>query len=107
MNILLICSFYISFAFSLTQNGKLISFSKRNFFVSDLNTVLFPDISERTPPKFPSSYIAKAIMFIPYSEIMEPFQAWYDENTKSSRVDYYGGNLCNITSVFLFLNLKL
>ncbi|KAK7600887.1 hypothetical protein V9T40_008328 [Parthenolecanium corni] len=49
------------------------------------------DISERTPPKFPSSYIAKAIMFIPYSEIMEPFQAWYDENTKSSRVDYYGG----------------
>lgn len=61
------------------------------------------DIVERTPPKFPSSYIAKAIMFIPYSEIMEPFQAWYDEASKSSRVDYYGG----IDTFFVFLPPKV
>lgn len=30
-------------------------------------------------------------MFIPYSEIMEPFQAWYDLKANTSRVDYYGG----------------
>ncbi len=38
-------------------------------------------------------------MYIPYSEIMEPFQAWYDEEAQSSRVDYYGGWLIS----FFFL----
>lgn len=43
-------------------------------------------------------------MFIPYSEIMEPFEAWYDEETKSSRVDYYGG--INRVLFFEFLLLS-
>lgn len=31
------------------------------------------------------------MLYIPYAEIEEPFEAWYDENTGRSRIDYYGG----------------
>lgn len=31
-------------------------------------------------------------MYIPYAEIREPFYAWYDGKSGSSRIDYYGGN---------------
>lgn len=50
------------------------------------------DLGEsQTPPVFPSSYVAKAVLYIPYSEIEEPFYAWYDADNSVSRVDYYGG----------------
>ncbi|XP_065226229.1 digestive cysteine proteinase 1 [Planococcus citri] len=45
----------------------------------------------QAPPVFPSSYVAKAVLYIPYSEIEEPFYAWYDADNSVSRVDYYGG----------------
>lgn len=42
-------------------------------------------------PTFSSAYTAKGTLYIPYAEIREPFYAWYDAKTGSSRIDYYGG----------------
>lgn len=47
--------------------------------------------SSEAPPVFPSSYVSKAVLIIPYSEIEEPFYTWYDADSSASRVDYYGG----------------
>lgn len=33
----------------------------------------------------------KAVLYIPYAEIAEPFEAWFDKNTNRSRIDYYNG----------------
>ncbi|XP_030566502.1 digestive cysteine proteinase 1 [Drosophila novamexicana] len=43
------------------------------------------------PPRWDANYIVKGTLYIPYAEIAEPFYAWYDKNTKRSRIDYYGG----------------
>ncbi|KAH8386053.1 digestive cysteine proteinase 1 [Drosophila serrata] len=43
------------------------------------------------PPRWDPNYIVKGTLYIPYAEISEPFYAWYDKNTKRSRIDYYGG----------------
>lgn len=43
------------------------------------------------PPKWDSTYTVSGTLNIPYAEIEEPFFAWYDKNTKRSRIDYYGG----------------
>lgn len=32
-------------------------------------------------------------MYIPYAEIAEPFEAWYDRPSGRSRIDYYGGTV--------------
>lgn len=32
-------------------------------------------------------------MYIPYAEIEEPFEAWFDKNTNRSRIDYYDGTV--------------
>lgn len=32
-------------------------------------------------------------MYIPYAEIEEPFEAWFDKHTNRSRIDYYGGTV--------------
>lgn len=40
-------------------------------------------------------------MYIPYAEIREPFYAWYDGNSGSSRIDYYGGILENNLYIFI------
>lgn len=45
---------------------------------------------------------------LPYAEIKEPFEAWFDLKAKSSRIDYYHGKkyqypplfLCNLTLRF-------
>lgn len=42
-------------------------------------------------PTFSNAYAAKGTLYIPYAEIQEPFYAWFDGNTGSSRIDYYGG----------------
>ncbi|XP_033231685.1 digestive cysteine proteinase 1 [Belonocnema kinseyi] len=42
-------------------------------------------------PTFSSAYTAKGTLYIPYAEIREPFYAWYDAKSGSSRIDYYGG----------------
>ncbi|XP_015586901.1 digestive cysteine proteinase 1 [Cephus cinctus] len=42
-------------------------------------------------PTFSNAYTVKGTLYIPYAEIREPFYAWYDGNSGSSRIDYYGG----------------
>ncbi|XP_012224399.2 digestive cysteine proteinase 1 [Linepithema humile] len=44
-----------------------------------------------TAPTFSRTYTVKGTLYIPYAEIREPFYAWYDGNSGSSRIDYYGG----------------
>lgn len=43
-------------------------------------------------PTFSNTYTARGVLYIPYAEIREPFFAWYDGTSGSSRIDYYGGN---------------
>lgn len=38
-------------------------------------------------------YNVKGVLYIPYAEIEEPFEAWYDSTTYRSRVDYYDGTV--------------
>ncbi|XP_032691451.1 digestive cysteine proteinase 1 [Odontomachus brunneus] len=42
-------------------------------------------------PTFNKAYTVKGTLYIPYAEIREPFYAWYDGASGSSRIDYYGG----------------
>ncbi|XP_014483749.1 PREDICTED: digestive cysteine proteinase 1 [Dinoponera quadriceps] len=42
-------------------------------------------------PAFSQTYTVKGTLYIPYAEIREPFYAWYDGTSGSSRIDYYGG----------------
>lgn len=42
-------------------------------------------------PAFSKAYTVKGTLYIPYAEIREPFYAWYDGISGSSRIDYYGG----------------
>lgn len=45
------------------------------------------------PPKWDPTYTVKGVLNIPYAEITEPFEAWYDANTNRSRIDYYGSTV--------------
>lgn len=48
-------------------------------------------IEAATAPTFSNTYTVKGTLYIPYAEIREPFYAWYDGTSGSSRIDYYGG----------------
>ena len=43
------------------------------------------------PPEWPTKYHATGTLYLPYVEIEEPFEAWYDEEKKRSRIDLYDG----------------
>lgn len=43
------------------------------------------------PPRWDPVHSVRGVLYIPYAEIEEPFEAWYDSNTGRSRIDYYGG----------------
>ncbi|XP_026881924.2 digestive cysteine proteinase 1-like [Electrophorus electricus] len=45
----------------------------------------------RTVPDFGNTYHVKGLISLPYAEIKEPFEAWYDLEGKRSRIDYYHG----------------
>lgn len=47
-------------------------------------------------PTFRNAYTVKGTLYIPYAEIREPFYAWYDGNSGSSRIDYYGGMVATL-----------
>lgn len=44
-------------------------------------------------PDFGKSYHVKGVISLPYAEIKEPFEAWLDLTAKSSRIDYYHGQV--------------
>lgn len=52
-------------------------------------------------PTFSKTYTVKGTLYIPYAEIREPFYAWYNGNSGSSRIDYYGG----ISKIIIILYL--
>ncbi|XP_025110869.1 digestive cysteine proteinase 2-like [Pomacea canaliculata] len=43
------------------------------------------------PPTFSTSYKASGFLRLPYAEIVEPFDVFYDGPNKRSRIDYYNG----------------
>ncbi|XP_046681422.1 cathepsin L-like proteinase isoform X2 [Homalodisca vitripennis] len=51
------------------------------------------DVDVEDVPKWPSAYIVRGMLQIPYAEISEPFEAWYDNSQGSSRIDYYNGTV--------------
>lgn len=46
-----------------------------------------------TLPDFGNTYHVKGVISLPYAEIREPFEAWFDLAAKSSRIDYYHGQV--------------
>ncbi|CAL8294687.1 unnamed protein product [Merluccius merluccius] len=46
-----------------------------------------------SPPDFGETYHVKGVISLPYAEIKEPFEGWFDAAAKSSRVDYYHGQV--------------
>lgn len=47
-------------------------------------------VSSKAPQSVPT-YTVSGILTLPYAEINEAFQAWYDESQFASRIDYYAG----------------
>lgn len=41
-------------------------------------------------PIFASNYHVQGLVSLPYAELNEPFEAWYDHELSRSRTDYYG-----------------
>ncbi|XP_046386706.1 digestive cysteine proteinase 1-like [Ischnura elegans] len=41
-------------------------------------------------PVFSDKYTAKGDIYLPFADLREPFTAWYDIDSRSSRIDYYG-----------------
>ncbi|KAL4629415.1 digestive cysteine proteinase 1-like [Arapaima gigas] len=44
-------------------------------------------------PDFGKLYHVKGVILLPYAEIKEPFEAWYDLQGARSRIDYYHGQV--------------
>ncbi|XP_019368053.1 PREDICTED: digestive cysteine proteinase 2-like [Gavialis gangeticus] len=44
-------------------------------------------------PSFGNIYHVKGVINLPYAEIEEPFEAWYNLSGKQSRIQYYGGQV--------------
>ncbi|XP_034017029.1 digestive cysteine proteinase 1-like [Thalassophryne amazonica] len=44
-------------------------------------------------PDFGNTYHVKGVISLPYAEIIEPFESWFDLKAKSSRLDYYNGQV--------------
>ena len=53
--------------------------------------------------QFPDNYHTKGVLSLPYGDIVEPFEAWYSNSKKMSRIDYYNGM---IYFVYNFLRLR-
>uniref|UniRef100_A0A8C4KM75 Peptidase C1A papain C-terminal domain-containing protein n=1 Tax=Dromaius novaehollandiae TaxID=8790 RepID=A0A8C4KM75_DRONO len=47
----------------------------------------------RPSPQFGSIYHVKGVINLPYAEIEEPFEAWYNLTGNKSRIQYYGGQV--------------
>jgi len=67
------------------------SFFLYAIFFKFYRNILCSKISQRNLETFSKTYTVKGTLYIPYAEIREPFYAWYNGNSGSSRIDYYGG----------------
>ncbi|XP_026144515.1 uncharacterized protein LOC113119332 [Carassius auratus] len=50
-------------------------------------------IGGRTVPDFGKMYHVKGELSLPYSDLKEPIEAWYDLDGNRSRIDYYNGTV--------------
>ena len=61
-----------------------------SFVISDGTKYAKPSKNKQSLT-FPEKYYVKGTLHLPYAQIEEPFDAWYDGPNKRSRIDYYGG----------------
>ncbi|XP_033013777.1 digestive cysteine proteinase 1-like [Lacerta agilis] len=50
----------------------------------------------RTTPDFGVLYHVKGVINLPYAEIEEPFEAWYNLTGNKSRIEYYNGQVVTL-----------
>ena len=63
-------------------------------FLSFLSTTFGKSVHLRDlPPRWSTAYSVSGVLRLPYAEIVEPFQAWFDGQNGRSRIDYYGGKV--------------
>ncbi|XP_078671018.1 digestive cysteine proteinase 1-like [Branchiostoma floridae x Branchiostoma belcheri] len=58
--------------------------------------LLFTGLACTSAVKMPSMYHVQGFLTLPYAEIKEPFEAWYNEKAGMSRIDYYGDMMSTI-----------
>jgi len=51
------------------------------------------NITGHTEIKFPTNYHATGRLFLPHSNIVEPFEIWFTSDFNRSRIDYYYGRI--------------
>lgn len=51
------------------------------------------NITRHTEIKFPTNYHATGRLFLPHSNIVEPFEIWFTSDFNRSRIDYYYGRI--------------
>ena len=51
------------------------------------------DVNSAPKPTWSNVYTVSGVLMLPYAEIVEPFQAWFDGQNGRSRIDYYAGKV--------------
>ncbi|ETE71241.1 hypothetical protein L345_02953 [Ophiophagus hannah] len=52
--------------------------------------------NSNTTPNFGGLYHVKGVISLPYAEIEEPFEAWYNLTGNKSRIEYYNGQVVTL-----------
>ena len=60
-----------------------------------LSVAFGKSVVENSPPTWSNFYTVSGVLSLPYAEIVESFQAWFDGKNGRSRIDYYGGKGIN------------
>lgn len=55
-----------------------------------LSAVVAKPLSQ-TPPQWSNAYTVSGVLSLPYAEIVEPMEVWFDGENGRSRIDYYSG----------------
>lgn len=55
-----------------------------------LSVVVAKPLSD-TPPQWSNAYTVSGVLRLPYAEIVEPMEVWFDGENGRSRIDYYSG----------------
>uniref|UniRef100_A0A4W5N6C3 Zgc:110239 n=1 Tax=Hucho hucho TaxID=62062 RepID=A0A4W5N6C3_9TELE len=60
-----------------------------------VSTVILSTEGKALPsvPDFGKAYHVEGVISLPYAEIKEPFEAWFDLKGRTSRIDYYHGQV--------------
>ena len=62
-----------------------------------LSYSLGKSLDVNSPPTWSNVYTVSGVLMLPYAEIVEPFQAWFDGQNGRSRIDYYAGKVILLT----------